>query len=150
MLRARGRPAQQRTTSAVAGLPQDPQVWADALFRDPPRWVAAALGLRERLVGLVGIDRGGPASFDTVVRSDDEVLLGTDEQHLDFRAGVFREVDRVVLTTVVQLHNRRGRAYFALVRLVHPSIVRAMMNRATRRLSRSSRTRTVDATTTAQ
>jgi hypothetical protein len=123
------------------GMPQDPQIWADAVFRDPPRWVLAALGLRELLVGLVGIDRSGPAAFDTVARTDDEVLLGTDESHLDFRVSVRREPDRVVLTTVVRLHNRRGRAYFALVRPVHPTIVRAMLDRAAWRLSGSSKTR---------
>lgn len=121
---------------ARPGMPTDPQVWADAVFRDPPAWVVAALGLREALVGLVGIARGGSSSFDTVARTADEVLLGTDEQHLDFRASVLREPDRVVLTTVVRLHNARGRAYFGLVRLVHPVIVRAMLTRAAHRLSR--------------
>ena len=86
--------------------------------------VGAARGARGA-VGLVGIARGGRSSFDTVARTADEVLLGTDERHLDFRASVLREPDRVVLSTVVTLHNRRGRAYFALVRRVHPVIVRA-------------------------
>lgn len=117
------------------GVPTDPQVWADAVFRDPPRWVVALLGVREALVGLVGIARGGDSSFDTVARTAEEVLLGTDERHLDFRASVLREPGRVVLSTVVQLHNRRGRAYFALVRRVHPMIMRAMLTRAAHRLT---------------
>ncbi|HYH30962.1 MAG TPA: DUF2867 domain-containing protein [Pseudonocardia sp.] len=123
--------------AVLPGTPLDPQVWADAVFRDPPRWVLAALGLRELLVGLVGIDRGGRGAFDTLARTDDEVLLGSDANHLDFRVSVRREPDRVVLTTVVQRHNRRGRAYDALVRRVHPTVVRAMLNRAARRLSNS-------------
>ena len=40
-------------------------------------------------------------------------------------------------STVVTLRNRRGRAYLALVRLVHPVIVWAMLTRAAHRLSRS-------------
>jgi hypothetical protein len=125
---------------ALPGTPVDPQAWADAVFRDPPGWVRAALELRELVVGLVGIDRAGAGAFDTHARTDDEVLLGTDSNHLDFRASVRRERARVVLTTVVQLHNRRGRAYSALVRRVHPVVVRAMLDRAARRLSRSSKT----------
>lgn len=117
------------------GMPTDPQVWADAAFRDPPRWVLGLLGLREALVGLVGIARGRSSSFDTVARREDEVLLGTDERHLDFRVSVLREPGRVVLSTVVRLHNARGRAYFALVKPVHPVIVRAMLTRAARRLA---------------
>jgi hypothetical protein len=131
----------------LRGMPTDPQVWADAVFRDPPRWVLAALGLRELLVGLVGIDRSGASAFDTLARTEEEVLLGTDSDHLDFRASVRREPDRVVLTTVVQLHNRRGRVYSALVRPVHPIVVRAMLNRAARRLSGSSETQVIRAPT---
>jgi Protein of unknown function (DUF2867) len=115
--------------------PADPQEWADALFRDAPRWVVAALALRDALVGLVGIDRSAPSAFATLARTADEVLLGTDERHLDFRASVLREPRRVVLSTVVQLHDARGRAYFAIVRRVHPMIVRAMLDRAASRLS---------------
>jgi Protein of unknown function (DUF2867) len=118
------------------GTPDDPQAWADAAFRTPPGWVAAALALREALVGVIGIDRGGRESFDTVRRLPDEVLLGTDARHLDFRASVLVEPDRVVLSTVVRIHNARGRAYSALVRRVHPTVVRAMLARAARLLSR--------------
>ena len=75
------------------------------------------LAVRQATVGLVGIDRGRPDTFATRTRTDDEVLLGTDERHLSFRASVLTETDRVVLSTVVQVHNRRGRAYSALVRL---------------------------------
>jgi hypothetical protein len=129
---------------ALPGTPLDPQAWADAVFRDPPRWVLAALGLRELLVGLVGIDRGGAGAFDTLARTENEVLLGADSNHLDFRASVRREPDRVVLTTVVQLHNRRGRAYSALVRPVHPVVVRAMLDRAARRLTGATRGKPLD------
>lgn len=117
----------------------DPQVWAHAVFHTPPGWVAVLLGLREALVGLVGIERGGRAAFATIARTGDEVLLGTDQRHLDFRASVLRLPDLVVLTTVVRLHNRRGRAYFALVRRVHPVVVRAMLTRAARVLATQAR-----------
>ena len=117
------------------GTPTDPQAWADALFRDPPRRVRALLALRESLVGLVGIARSGPAAFATLRREGDELLLGADEAHLDFRASVLVEPRRVVLSTVVRLHGARGRAYFALVRLVHPVVVRAVLTRAAHRLA---------------
>ena len=124
---------------ARPGAPTDPQVWADAVFGDPPPWVLGLLGLRQLLVGFVGIDRAGAKAFATVARSGDEVLLGSDERHLDFRVSVRRGPTRVVVTTVVCLNNARGRAYSALVRLVHPTIVRAMLARAAHRLSRPGR-----------
>ena len=112
---------------------RDPQEWADAVFRAPPSLVVRILfGARELMVRAVGIERGGPHVFDTVSRCEDEVLLGTDQKHLAFRASVLVEQDRVVVTTVVELRNRRGRAYFGLVRWLHPVVVRAALARAAR------------------
>ena len=125
----------------VDGLPDDPQAWADAVFRGPPTWVGALLALREALVGVVGIERAGSRAFDTVARTETEVLLGIDQGHLDFRASVRREPDRVVVTTVVQVHNRRGRAYSSVVRRLHPTVVRTMLTRARARLADEARRR---------
>ncbi|MFD0660908.1 hypothetical protein [Thermocatellispora tengchongensis] len=46
------------------GAPHDPRVWAAGLFslRAMPRWIAAALALRQLLVPLLGIP---PAPRDT-------------------------------------------------------------------------------------
>lgn len=123
------------TVAGPVGTRIDPQVWADAIFHNAPRWVCGLLAVRQAIVGLVGIDRGRPDTFATRTRTDDEILLGTDERHLSFRASVLSRTDRVVLSTVVQIHNRRGKAYFAVVRRLHPLIVRAVLRRAARQLS---------------
>lgn len=118
------------------GMPTDPARWAAAIFDSPPSWVRALLAAREAAVGLVGIDRGGRSAFALRAHTASAAVVGTDARHLDFRAVVTVERTRVVLTTVVRLHNRRGRAYFALVRRVHPAVVKAMFTRAATRLSR--------------
>lgn len=117
-----------------AGSSTNPQVWADAVFRAPPVWVGALLVARESLVRLVGIDSAGRGAFDPVARTDDEVLLGIDQSHLGFRASVLCEPERVVVSTVVNLHNRRGRFYWLIVRRLHPAVVRAMLRRAAARM----------------
>ncbi len=114
-----------------------PQEWADAIFRSPPLWVAVLFRLREALVRAVGIESGGRHVFDTVSWTPDEVLLGIDQGHLSFRASVLLEPSRVVLTTVVKVHNRRGRLYSALVRQVHPVVVRTMLAGAARTMTGS-------------
>lgn len=120
----------------VPGGPQGhPQEWADAIFHAPPPWVRVLFAAREVLVRIVGIERGSSHVFDTVSWAPDEVLVGTDQGHLAFRASVLLERDRVVLTTVVQVRNRRGRAYSALVRRVHPVVVRGMLARAARTMA---------------
>lgn len=119
------------------GLPDDPQVWASAIFGWRPRWVDVLLRLRNLLVPIVGIERGDEDSFATVARDGSEVLLGTDAGHLDFRASVLVDDDAVTVTTVVATHGRRGRLYMRVVSLVHPAIVRAMLRRAARELARA-------------
>jgi hypothetical protein len=113
---------------------RDPTEWAEAIFREPPPWVRILLGVREVVVRAVGIEPGGSHAFDILDRTPKEVLLGTDQGHLSFRTSVLVEPDRVVVSTVVEVHNRRGRGYFGLVRRIHPWVVRGMLARATRRL----------------
>jgi hypothetical protein len=117
----------------IDGGGRDAQEWADAVFRARPSLLVRILfGARELAVRLVGIERGGRHVFDTVARSDQEVLLGADQEHLAFRVSVLVQRDRVVLTTVVDVRNRRGLPYSALVRRIHPFVVRGMLSRAAR------------------
>jgi hypothetical protein len=92
-------------------------VWSDAIFRDPPGWVRALMLLRNAAVGLVGIERGDSSAFDVLARSEREAVVGTDAGHLDFRASILVDRGRVTLSTIVHVHNRRGRLYLRAVRL---------------------------------
>ena len=114
---------------------QHPQDWADAIFHAPPVWIRALFGVREALVRLIGIEPGGRHVFDTVSWRPDEVLLGVDQGHLGFRASVLVEPGRVVVSTVVEVRSRRGAAYSALVRRIHPFVVRSMLGRAARTMA---------------
>ena len=136
-------PARRDLTDACAvhvppDAPADPQTWADAIFHDPPRPVALLLGLRNLLVPLIGVARADATAFATVARTDREVLLGTDAAHLDFRADVLvtpgATGTTVTVSTVAATRSRAGRVYLAIVRLVHPAVVRAMLRRADNRL----------------
>jgi hypothetical protein len=111
-------------------MSQDPQVWSEAVFGRPPQWVRVLLGLREELVGLVGIERGTSEAFSTRAGSGAEVLLGTDASHLDFRCSVLVADGAVTLTTVARCHNLRGRLYLLPVRVLHAHVLRAMLAHA--------------------
>lgn len=123
------------------GAPADPRVWAEELFslHAMPGWVTALMGLRQVLVGLVGIPRKAPADvFDVAEVRGEEALISSDERHLDFRCGVAYDAGARLLrvTTVVRLKGWRGRLYFAPVRVLHPLVVHAMMSRTIGRVSR--------------
>jgi len=120
------------------GAPHDPAEWARAIFdfRRVPRAVQGLMAVRQAVVGLIGVDRGDPSVFDVRERVGEEVLIASDDRHLDFRAAVGVDtVARLVrVVTTVRLHGWRGRLYFAPVGLLHPPVVRAMMRSAARRL----------------
>ena len=108
----------------------DPAEWADRLFRDPPPWVASVLAVRDRAVALVGIRTTTQESFEVVAKNEHEVLVGSDERHLNFRASVRCSDGTVDVVTFVQAHNLLGWLYLCPVRLVHSLIVRRMLRRA--------------------
>lgn len=120
----------------TAALRDDPDWWVRQVFsvRSVP-WVAGLFALRQALVGLIGVSRGSGRTFDVRSVRGDEALVGTDENHLDFRVGVAVDHERRLLrvTTTVRLHGWRGRLYFAPVRLLHAPIVQAMTAGAARR-----------------
>ncbi|MFG3258688.1 DUF2867 domain-containing protein [Streptomyces sp. NPDC048172] len=91
-------------------------------------------GMPERPEAWQGVLRG---AFPVLGRDheDREILLGKDARHLDFRASVLVADGRVTLGTVVRTHHAGGRLYFALVRRVHPLMVRLMLRRTHRRLA---------------
>ena len=136
-----------------AGAPHD----IDALTYDAlsaaPRWIHTLMALRDRIVRVVGLkttprNQGDLARtplqpsaalgiFRVFARSADEILLGEDDRHLDFRVSVLCQsdgaADWVIVSTVVRFNNWLGRAYFLPVRPLHRLIVPAMLRSALRR-----------------
>lgn len=124
-------------TPLLPGDSRSVDAWRAALFSTTPAWVARLLALRDRLVGLVGIatvagtdeGRGPDAGFPLLDRAADELLVGVDDVHLSFRVSIRVRDDVVLVGTVVQVHNRLGRAYWAVVRWFHPVVVRSLLRR---------------------
>ena len=108
----------------------NPVEWATRLARPDPM-VSSLLRVRDRLVrplGLRTMPRRPPATgFPLLASSPTEALVGLDDRHLSFRVGIHVIDGTVHVATTVQLHNRLGRLYWALVRHVHPFVVRRMI-----------------------
>lgn len=123
-------------------------------FARTPLWVERLMWLRNKLVQLFGLkDLGGMSGFDVlkpasayllgdrvgiftlISNTDDEVLLGDSDTHLDVVLAVFRHrsvaggVQPVSITTVVHVHNGLGRLYMLLVKPIHKLIAPAVLNR---------------------
>ncbi|MEV4176480.1 DUF2867 domain-containing protein [Nonomuraea sp. NPDC049709] len=122
-----------------AGAPEDPRAWAEGIFSPAvmPRWVIAALAVRQAVVPLLGIRRAPRDTFRVERVEGEEALIVADDRHLDFRCGVAVDAAArlVRVTTTVRLKGWRGRVYFWPVRLAHPIVVHAMLRSAQRRLA---------------
>jgi hypothetical protein len=137
-----------------AATPPDLDTLARAIFAVTPTWVVTLLRLRNALVQPFGLKTApptpaGPASsslqpgavlgiFRVYARGDDELVLGDNDRHLDFRVGILREREgawtAVTVCTAVCFHSWFGRLYFVPVQPFHRLIVPALMRRAAHQL----------------
>ena len=123
----------------------DPQFWVGQIFdiASAPAWVMALLGVRQAVVGLIGVQPGTQQAFDIDRVVGEEALIDTDDRHLRFCCGVAVDAERSLLrvTTTVKLKGWRGQVYFTPVSLLHGPVVRAMMTKAVSRAQRPGRDR---------
>lgn len=130
-----------------------------AFFSAEPYWVKALLGLRNKIGGFFGLKpfsekrnwwydhkTAGLISFPLQLfsHSENEIVLGADDRHLDFRISFFLEktangnnTKRLVVTTMVQFNNAWGRGYFLPVQPLHKLIVSALLRSAVRTIEKN-------------
>ena len=96
-------------------------------FAHGPLWIRALMGLRNRLVGVFGLNSAPASGFPIIRQSADEVLLGFNDKHLDFRIVVAIAGGFATITTIVRWHNAGGRAYLAAIMPFHRVIAARML-----------------------
>ena len=101
-----------------------------------PKWARALTALRRILTSPFGLKQEAPAErgdvvgiFPVVSETDDELLAGFDDKHLNFLVSVSRFRGHVHLATWVHPHNLAGRAYLALILPFHIAIARDALRR---------------------
>jgi hypothetical protein len=125
----------------------DAEFIARHIFDHQPEWIAALLTLRDLLVRPFGLKRaadlwaaGGDRIniFRVFGRYPNEIVLGEDDMHLNFRVSVLVQPPsgerprRVVVTTLVFYNRLLGRAYLALIAPFHRMVVRGSLRQAQR------------------
>lgn len=107
-----------------------------------PAWVRRLLDLRNRVVAPFGLkaaemklgEAGSVGAFPIVSERDEQVVLGFNDKHLDFRividvASAGAAGSRVSVTTLVDRHNAFGRLYILAITPFHRLIVRTTLRR---------------------
>lgn len=125
----------------------DAELIAHHILDHQPEWIATLLSLRDLLVRPFGLKRAADLSaaggdriniFRVFGRYPNEIVLGEDDKHLNFRVSVFLQPSfderprRVIVTTLVFYNHLLGRAYIALIAPFHRMVVRGSLCRAQR------------------
>ena len=117
---------------------------ATAMFERPPAWVNALMATRDGVVRRLGLktsrdavgDGKNPKAgiFPVLSEMPNEVVLGLDDKHLDFRIWVSAQAadggTDIRMSTLVRLHGRPGRVYLFLIMPFHKLLSRLMLARA--------------------
>jgi hypothetical protein len=135
-------------------LPSDasinPDVLARFIFAEQPSWIGALIQVRDAVVAGFGLktakhlatlpgDATAPriSIFRVFGTSETEVVLGENDKHLDFRVSILctpgspaTTGNQLTLSTVVNCHNRLGRAYLLVIAPFHRQVVKASLRRA--------------------
>lgn len=113
----------------------------------PPVWFKVLIAIRDGVMGPLGVRTSGEVRrahsdkahidfFPVLEQSADEMVLGENDSHLDFRLSLLRRRDEqgevLIATTAVHTHNRLGRIYILLIRPFHKLVVRATLMRCRR------------------
>ncbi|MEM9422775.1 MAG: DUF2867 domain-containing protein [Pseudomonadota bacterium] len=104
-----------------------------------PRWVQCLLTVRKISTTPFGLSQDGPqcenkiGSFPVVHETDEEIVAGYDDKHLNFLVSVQTIGSRVSLTTWVRCHGWPGKLYLSLIMPFHTMVARDAVLRVARR-----------------
>lgn len=135
---------------------------AKAFFQSGPDWVEKLFAFRNRVVKLFGLKtpldsqdkkrllenfRGEPGEqlglFKVFEKTEQEVILGEDDKHLNFRVSLLIHTDgndgkkkELAISTAVVFNNWMGKLYFLPVRPFHQLIGPTMLKGMIRELEK--------------
>ncbi len=125
--------------------PCDARLLARRMLETLPAWVRMLMALRDVVMSKAGVatssdlraategkDRIG--FFPVVYHAQKEIVLGYEDQHLDFRTSILivyeTDGNLLISTTAVRCHNLLGRIYIRTIQPFHVAIVRNGLRRS--------------------
>ena len=124
-----------------------------AFFASAPNWTSQLFELRNKIVSVLGLKTPEKVQnrselldsftcepnerlglFKVYSKSENEVILGEDDKHLNFRISLLKEDNldkegskKIVISTTVKFNNWFGRLYFLPVKPFHKLVVPIML-----------------------
>ncbi|WP_203257536.1 DUF2867 domain-containing protein [Hyunsoonleella ulvae] len=116
------------------------------IFGTMPRWVMYLMDLRNALVKRLGLETVNPRDFDEQTKIGDEnaffkiysrekneIVLGADDKHLNFRVSIYNSnapKHNIKVTTLVEYNNLLGKVYMGVIKPFHVLVVKHMVKQA--------------------
>jgi len=116
------------------------------IFNTSPKWLELLLKLRNNLVKIIGLKTSIPKDYNETFKvggyvkffkiysiSNNQVVLGANDSHLNFRAIVEIDTSRnynIKVITLVQFNNKKGEFYMNIIKPFHRLVVKKMVKNA--------------------
>ncbi|WP_347070131.1 DUF2867 domain-containing protein [Flavobacterium sp. WV_118_3] len=116
------------------------------IFGRSPKWIRALFAVRNFIVRFIGLKNNKPADYKVGFEighyigffrifsiTENEMLLGADDTHLNFRAVITNSqtpLYNIKVTTLVSYNNRKGRIYMQFIKPFHRMVVKNMVRQA--------------------
>jgi hypothetical protein len=116
------------------------------VFNTTPKWINSLFAIRNKIASLFGLKTempndynenykvGGYVKFFKIFSiSDNEVILGADDSHLNFRAVINNDKSdsyNIKVITLVEYNNLKGKIYMGIIKPFHRQIVKIIVKNA--------------------
>ncbi|WP_248724176.1 DUF2867 domain-containing protein [Seonamhaeicola sp. ML3] len=135
-----------KDTFATTNKTDDLKTISNLIFGTFPGWIGFLMKLRNTLVKPFGLKVdmpedynidfkvGGYSGFFKIYNIlDNELILGADDKHLNFRVSILDSSEpsfNIKVTTLVEYNNFFGKTYMVIVAPFHRIVVKSMVKRA--------------------
>lgn len=133
-------------TFSTSNHQDDLEQIATKIFGTFPVWVKWFFQIRSVLVRLIGLKTAPPEDYNKEIRVGgyigffrifailpDEMILGADDSHLNFRVSIYNSGSKsynIKVTTLVKFNNFTGKLYMSLISPFHRLVVKRMVRQA--------------------
>ncbi|MGH1385670.1 DUF2867 domain-containing protein [Kordia sp.] len=116
------------------------------VFNTTPKWVRFLFKVRNSIVQFFGLKTGVPPDYNEDFKvggyikffkiydiAPNEIILGANDSHLNFRAIVSDTKvasHNIKVTTLVEYNNKKGKIYMNLIKPFHRMVVKRMVSQA--------------------
>jgi hypothetical protein len=116
------------------------------VFNTSPKWITTLFKIRNKMVSFIGLKTEKPSDYNTKFKvggyinffkiydiADNEIILGADDSHLNFRAIINitkAKTYNIKVTTLVKYNNTKGKIYMSFIKPFHRLVVMKMVKQA--------------------